>query len=284
MQAYSCVFLKLGESMYVAMDLIPILLGSLPLAHNAQHSLVIIIGRAGASPPSRTAAIIFYIFIYLYIYIRVVRRALNLLRASFFPIFQYFSAVNITRVSFSPIFKYFLTCMPCAMDSATCRPPWIRPPWIRPPWIRPPWICPPWIRPPWNRPPWNHPAWIRPPWNRPSAREATLRKRRERDRDRRARESSEQREARFSRRRLADRERARARRGSETATQREVILAKRRIADRSRRVSQSQSTEEREARLHQLRVTQQQRIATESTEERGLSSAGAGHSATEDCY
>ena len=51
------VFLKLGESIYVAMDLIPILLGSLPLAHNAQHSLVnyiYIIGRAGASPPSRT--------------------------------------------------------------------------------------------------------------------------------------------------------------------------------------------------------------------------------------
>ena len=35
-----------------------------------------IIGRAGASPPSRTAAII--------LYIRVLRRALNLLRASFF--------------------------------------------------------------------------------------------------------------------------------------------------------------------------------------------------------
>ena len=40
---YGCVFLKLGESIYAAMDLIPILLGSLPLAHNAQHSLVIII-------------------------------------------------------------------------------------------------------------------------------------------------------------------------------------------------------------------------------------------------
>ena len=37
------VFLKLGESIYVAIDLSPILLGSLPLAHNAQHSLVIII-------------------------------------------------------------------------------------------------------------------------------------------------------------------------------------------------------------------------------------------------
>ena len=42
---YSCVFLKLGESIYMAMDLIPILLGSLPLAHNAQHSLVIEKGR-----------------------------------------------------------------------------------------------------------------------------------------------------------------------------------------------------------------------------------------------
>ena len=40
---YGCVFLKLGESIYVAMDLIPILLGSLPLAHNAQHSLVYIL-------------------------------------------------------------------------------------------------------------------------------------------------------------------------------------------------------------------------------------------------
>ena len=40
---YSCVFLKLGESIYMAMDVIPILLGSLPLAHNAQHSLVLLI-------------------------------------------------------------------------------------------------------------------------------------------------------------------------------------------------------------------------------------------------
>ena len=39
---YGCVFLKLGESIYVAMDIIPILLGSLPLAHNAQHSLVLL--------------------------------------------------------------------------------------------------------------------------------------------------------------------------------------------------------------------------------------------------
>ena len=59
-----------------------------------------LIGRAGASPPSRTAAII---------YICVVRRALNVLRSSFSPIFQYFSAVNITRVSFSQVFQYFVT-------------------------------------------------------------------------------------------------------------------------------------------------------------------------------
>ena len=45
---YGCVFLKLGESIYVAMDLIPILLGSLPLAHNAQHSLVITRNAHGA--------------------------------------------------------------------------------------------------------------------------------------------------------------------------------------------------------------------------------------------
>ena len=43
---YGCVFLKLGESIYVAMDLIPILLGSLPLAHNAQYSLVYICIRS----------------------------------------------------------------------------------------------------------------------------------------------------------------------------------------------------------------------------------------------
>ena len=64
MTKYGCVFLKLGESIYVAMDLIPILLGSLPLAHNAQHSLVI--GRARASPPSRTTGprcLYVYVFI-----------------------------------------------------------------------------------------------------------------------------------------------------------------------------------------------------------------------------
>ena len=96
-------------------------MGSLPLAHNAQHSLII--GRAGASPPSRTAAIIFII------YIRVVRRALNLLRASFSPIFQYFSAVNVTRVSFSPIFQYFLTCIVAYAHGIWRHAPWIHQPW-----------------------------------------------------------------------------------------------------------------------------------------------------------
>ena len=77
---YSCVFLKLGESIYMAMDLIPIHLGSLPLAHNAQHSLVIgrAVGRAGASPHSRTTGprclyIYIYIYICIYVYIYPVR-------------------------------------------------------------------------------------------------------------------------------------------------------------------------------------------------------------------
>ena len=62
----------------------------------------------------------------VYIHIRVVRRALNPLRASFSPIFQYFPAVNVTRVSLSPVFQYFVTYV-CArrgivlsaMDSST---------------------------------------------------------------------------------------------------------------------------------------------------------------------
>ena len=33
----------------------------------------------------------------------------NLLRASFSPIFQYFSAINVTHVSFSPVVQYFVT-------------------------------------------------------------------------------------------------------------------------------------------------------------------------------
>ena len=45
---------------YVAMDLIPILLilGSLPLAHNAQHSLVLIISRIGLRYAVRAQIII----------------------------------------------------------------------------------------------------------------------------------------------------------------------------------------------------------------------------------
>ena len=61
---------------------------------------ILLVGRAGASPPSLTAAyfsiyLFIYLFIYIFIYIRVVRRALNLLRASFSPIFQYFIFPNL---------------------------------------------------------------------------------------------------------------------------------------------------------------------------------------------
>ena len=51
-------------------------------------------------------SILLVIYIYIYFYIRVVRRSLNLLRASFS---QYFSAVNVTRGFFSPVFQYFVT-------------------------------------------------------------------------------------------------------------------------------------------------------------------------------
>ena len=74
----------------------------------------------------RIRTVLDYIYIYLFIYIRsTVHRALNLLRASFSPIFQYFSAVNVTRVSFSPVFQYLVTYvyvytlyirMPCATE------------------------------------------------------------------------------------------------------------------------------------------------------------------------
>ena len=53
--------------------------GSLPLAHNAEHSPTSIIGRAGASPPSRTAGAIFVLAPYR-----------NSLRASFYALFQFF--------------------------------------------------------------------------------------------------------------------------------------------------------------------------------------------------
>ena len=86
-------------------------MGALPLLSSMYNELIhsVVLGRAGASPPSRTAAIIFlYIYIYIYIFIyRIVRRALNLVRASF-----------------SPIFQYFLTCIVA----------WRHAPWIRQPW------------------------------------------------------------------------------------------------------------------------------------------------------
>ena len=52
---------------YVAVDLIPILFGSLPLAHNAQHSLVI--GASVSEPPlvDSTDALSRYIIIIIII-------------------------------------------------------------------------------------------------------------------------------------------------------------------------------------------------------------------------
>ena len=75
----------------------------------------------------------YYIYIFIYIIYPFVRRALNLLRASFSPIFQYFSAVNDTRVSFSPIFHFNISELVChGIYFRTCMP-W-RAPWIRQPW------------------------------------------------------------------------------------------------------------------------------------------------------
>ena len=66
---YSCVLLKLGEGIYMAMDLIPILLGSLPLAHNAQHSLVLGNNWASGSVVVQLGCAV---CIYIYVYIRYV--------------------------------------------------------------------------------------------------------------------------------------------------------------------------------------------------------------------
>ena len=103
----------------------------------------------------------------------------------------------------------------------------------------------------------------------------------------RAAESSEQRETRLARRRVADR--ARYARAAESSEQRETRLARRRVADRARfaariaeqreaRLQQrsataqhrlaSETPEQREALLHQLRVTAQQRLASEIPEDR----------------
>ena len=83
-----------------------------------------------------------HIYIYIFIYIRLtvpyVRRALNLLRVSFSPIFQYFSAVNVTRVSFSPVFQYFvsyvlLECLALwgeVADSTEARSQSLNPPYL----------------------------------------------------------------------------------------------------------------------------------------------------------
>ena len=66
-------------------------------------SILLVIGRAGASPPSRTTSMTF-----LYIY--PCRTSCPKSSTCFFsPIFQYFSAVNVTRVSFSPVFQYFVS-------------------------------------------------------------------------------------------------------------------------------------------------------------------------------
>ena len=93
----------------------PIILSILLVMIHCAVQYIIMIHCAGVRS-SRSPIMLSILLVYLYIYIRVVRRALNLLRASFSPIFQYFSAVNVyTRLSFS------LTCMPymapCAMDS-----------------------------------------------------------------------------------------------------------------------------------------------------------------------
>ena len=67
-----------------------------------------------------------------------------------------------------------------------------------------------------------------------SAREAAVRNRRERDPNRRVSESSEQREARLSRRRLADKERDRDIRARESSEQSEARLSERRLVYRER--------------------------------------------------
>ena len=74
---------------------------------SAVHNYDSLCRRSSRSPIMLS---ILLVYMYIFIYIRsTVRRALNLLRASFSPIFQYFSAVNITRISFSPVFQYFVT-------------------------------------------------------------------------------------------------------------------------------------------------------------------------------
>ena len=166
-------------------------------------SILLVIGRAGASPPSRTNSMIFlyiYIYIYIFIYIRsTVRRALNLLRA-FSPIFQYFSAVNVTRVSFSPVFQYFVTYIRTYVRIYVIHTYAMRHGIVR----RPPWILLFFLPFPRACAPRGKNGWLaRLGFFGPEGR--VLNKGR-----------------RDSERRFAYRDRPRARRGSETATQRKL--------------------------------------------------------------
>ena len=60
------------------------------------------------------------LFFYIYIYIRVVRRALNVLRVSFSPIFQYLSAVNVCIYVYTHAMRHGIVLS--AMDSSTLSP------------------------------------------------------------------------------------------------------------------------------------------------------------------
>ena len=89
--------------------------------------------------------------------------------------------------------------------------------------------------------------------------------------ERRVTETATEREARLARRRVQDR----ARRASESLKQRDARLQQLRGSQQQRRIA-SESTEEREAHLQQLRVSQQQRFASADRRRRGPSSASAG--------
>ena len=108
-KCFSDYYIKLSKSLYYYYYCI----GN-PYRHQYYYFLsfkISLIGRAGASPPSRTAAIIFLYIIYIY----PCRTSCPKSSTCFF-----FSDISIFlgRVSFSPI---FLTCMPyghMAMDSS----------------------------------------------------------------------------------------------------------------------------------------------------------------------
>ena len=73
-------------------------------------STLYIIGRVGASPPSLTNGMI---FLYTCIYISIVRRALNVIHVH-------------VRASFSPIFKYFSCYYNHVTSACTRHVPWIQ--------------------------------------------------------------------------------------------------------------------------------------------------------------